>query len=453
MPKHEGLATVQKWIKGKETGASMASLAHMFIMSVGATLSTAPRYGSRYRDRWLSAFWKRPGCDLLAGAISTMVAKIVSTSWYIDGPLSLAMLYRDIFLHRSQFGAGWDEMLAPWVTSYIDQDFGGTIERHRTSIGDHDGPALGFAHLDESLCRLTGKPGHPIAYSSGDGKERKMHRSQVARIVDMASPQERYKGNGYCSVGRAITTALILCDIARYKRERLSDLPPAALLLLNNLTEVEWEDIMANYDARQRNEGNTTWRDIIVACGIDPEYPITAELFEFSRLPEHYNEKTCVEIAVYTFALALRFDARELWPVSAGPLGTSTETEIMHIKAKAKGPGIIYTAIERQLNSPFSIPQILHFRFDYRDDEEDMLSAQIAHQKIKNIRLMWETSPNRGDPLGIITTEQAQQLLIREGMVPPEILGLSPLPTTQVYDVRMYGPPARVYRDGRVLPL
>lgn len=456
MAKVDGAVTVQKERIAKSTSSLLTPAggsAYSFMMSVGASLTQAPAYGSPMRDVWLDKFWRSPGNDLLAGAISTLQAKIVAAGWYVDGPLVLAMAMKDMLLYKSNFGGGWDDMIAQWVEGILTRDAGGRCERLRASATDLDGPALGYAHIDESKCRNTGNPKYPVLYN--DGKDlRKIHQSQIMTITDMPSGQDRHKGMGFCSVSRAITTALILMDITKYKRERLSDLPPAGILLLNNLTGTEWEDLVLRYDSRQRNEGNVVWRDVMVACGIDPQYPISADLFELSKLPEHYDEKAATEIAIYTFALALRVDARELWPVSSGPLGTATEAEIQHKKAKAKGEGIIFAALERRLNGPLSLPSTVTFHFDYRDDEEDARAASIDSVRIANIRRMWETSPNRGDPEGIITTEEARKLLVLNGLIPPEIVGMV-METDRIYDVRSgeFGPPARVYNDGRVLPL
>lgn len=446
------------------TPAGHGQMAQTWIMSVGSTLSEAPEWWSKSRDEWLVNFWKKDGNDLLAGAVSTLVAKIAATDWYIEGPLELAEMYRHIILHNSDFGMGWDSWISKWVTSYLSRDMGGLTERLRSSAGDREGPALGFNHLDESKCYMTGDPEYPVMYCGE--KERKVHRSSVMRIVDMPSGKDTDMGYGMCGTSRAIATASILRDVVRYKRERLSDLPPAGILFINNMSEKMWEDLIAKYDARQRNEGNETWQDIMVAFGYDPEYPVGAELFALSELPEHYDEETSTNIAIFTFALAFRVDPREYWPVSAGPLGTATEAEIQHQKAKAKGEGIIFSAIEHQLNDPLSLPQSLTFKFDYRDDEEDMQAARIANQKISNIRKMWEPSSalGGGRPMldqsaedvqaggepneGMITTEQARMLLAREGLIPAEFVSGMTLDKERVYDTRAWGPRARVYRDG-----
>lgn len=425
-----------------------APIAHSWTLRVAATLEEAPSYWSMRRDNWMVDFVKRAGNDLLAGAMSTLVAKVVSTGFYIEGPLALAEMAMDMVLNQMGFGAGWDVEVSKWTQGFLNRDAGGVLENLRASATDHEGPSMGFAHLDESKCRPTKDPEYPIIYMNKKRGPIKMHRSQVTRLIDTSEPRDKYRGIGFCSVSRALATALILMDLVRYKRERLSDLPPAGILLLNNLTEAQWRDIITNYDARQHNQGNTTWRDIMVACGYDPSFPISAELFETSALPEHYDERVATEIAIYTFALAFRVDPREYWPVSAGPLGTATEASIQDKKAKAKGEGIIFSNIERLLNGPFGLPPLVKLRFDYRDDEEDMMAAEIAGRKIGNVRKMWEASPNAAELGGMIDRDEARAILVREGLVPPDVLGVS-VDIDRIYDTRAYGPWVRLYRDGR----
>ena len=239
-----------------KAGATVVG-APTWLLRLMAEEDGVPPYWSRYRDGWLREFVKRPGNDLLAGTIATVTAKVATTGWYLEGPERTANTYRRIMLQRSDFGAGWSTMVQPAVWDYLTQDPGGWIERIRQGKADRQGAAIGFAHLDNAKMHLTGDPENPARYIPADGEEVLLHRSQFIRIVDSPSPREELYGVGYCAVSRALTTARILMDIARYERERLSDLPPAGLLLLNNLSRVQWEDLEAQYDVRQRQRVRT----------------------------------------------------------------------------------------------------------------------------------------------------------------------------------------------------
>lgn len=471
MPSTEFGFTVQE-LRDSGNGGSVATTtasalsSQTFLMHLMANVEQAPPYWSRRRDEWMVSFVTQLGNDLLAGAMSTLIAKVATTNFYIEGPMSLAIAWIKILRDRIGFEEGWTPQVSKWVRGYLNRDAGGLMENLRSGPQDLEGPSMGWAHLDESLCTPTRDKEYPVVYHHPERGPIKMHKSQVSRMVDTPDGRDKFAGVGFCSVSRSIATALILMDIVRYKRERLSDLPPAAILLLNNLTDVQWQDIISNYDTRQHNQGNTTWRDVLVACGYDPAFPISAELFELSSLPEHYDDKVATEVAIYTFALAFRVDPREYWPVSAGPLGTATEATIQHKKAKAKGEGIIFSYIERILNGPYGLPEVLKFKFDYREDEDDEMQARIVGERISNVRKLWEASPNQpktpeGAPFGsidtggMISTDEARSLLLRWDCIPPDVLGMS-VDIDRVYDIkswtRTFGPWSRVYLDGRVVP-
>jgi len=260
---------------------------------------------------------------------------------------------------------------------------------------------------------------------------------------------------GYCAVSRAITTARILMDIARYERERLSDLPPAGILIVNNMSKEQWKDVEKGYELRQRQQGNKVWRDILVAVGLDPTLPVSVELVSFSQLPEHFDRRTMTEISIYSFALAFRIDPREIWPVSSGTLGTATEAEIMHVKARAKGPGLMLTDIERGFNDGYSLPPSITFHFDFQDTDEDRQSAEIANLKAEFITTL--TQPDiTGESL--VSKEEGRQWLVREGLFEENDL-ITFQDETRAEDMAEaksrvdMGPRARVFRDGRVLRL
>ncbi|MBD3387442.1 MAG: hypothetical protein GF414_00700 [Candidatus Altiarchaeales archaeon] len=443
---------------------SNPSMARLLQLTIHAQMKKAPSYWSKARDEWLVDFVKEPGNDLLAGAVSTVTAKIVANPWYVEGPLELARFARNQLLYWSNFHGGWDQFIGPWVQGFLNRDAGGVAELIRSSPTDLEGPALGYAHLDESKLYPTGDPEYPFKYRRDpQSKEDKggmvpVHRNQMMRIVDMPSGKDADKGVGFCSVSRCLTTALTLMDVVKYKRERLSDLPPAGLLLLNNMGEREWDDLTANYNAEQYNRGNEVWRRVMVAFGIDPAYPLQAELVPFSELPEHFDDKAFIEMTVYSFALGFREDPRDFWPVSSGPLGTATEAEIQARSARLKGEGIICAAIERQLNRAEGMPEGVVFHFDFQDDQQDMLEAELHDMRSQTIRRFWEPPTGSESNDGIITTEEARQWAVRERIIPWDVLQ-EPIEIDRLYDTKGrpkfegFGPTVRYYQNGACISL
>ena len=429
-------------------------------LTVGATAECIPKYWSKQRDAWLREFVLKPGNDLLAGTMATVVAKVASTGFRIEGPERTANASRRMLLEQADFGGGWDPLVEKLAWDYLSQDQGAFMERIRLG---REGAAIGFAHFDSQRITLTGDPRFPAIYMDRGTQDKgpephTLHHSQAAHLVDSPSTRETMNDVGFCAVSRACMTAQILMSIAAYERERLSDLPPAGLLMINNLSRDQWEDLQKQYDARQRQQGNVVWRDVMVAFGLDPAIPLQAELFSFSRLPDAFDKKTATEIAIYSFALAFREDPRELWPVSSGPLGTATEANIQHMKARAKGTGMILTEIERAMNDGLSLPASVTFRFDFQDTEEDEQAATIANLKADYITKLWKPDPVLG--AGIISSEEARHWLVAQGLFEEDDLQTMQEENlaTDVEEAKSLaridmGPRVRAYSDGRTVQL
>jgi hypothetical protein len=455
--------SVQTRPSGDEGGLAASDFFSTWLQ-VLSDADEAPPYWSRRRDQWLRDFATAPGNDLLAGTISTVLAKVATTGWYLEGPERTANLYRQMLLERSDFGGGWSQLVQKAVADYLTQDAGGWIERIRLNSRAQDGAAIGFAHLDNERMQIHGDPEYPASYSplTGDTEPVLMHRSQVIHIVDNPSPQENRYNVGFCALSRALATARILMDITRYERERLSDLPPAGLLMINNLSKNQWQDLVTQYDTRQQQRGNQVWRQVMIAFGLDPAVPMSAEMFSFSTLPEHFDRATMTEIAIYSFALAFRIDPREIWPVSAGSLGTATEANVQHVKARGKGAGMLLSEIERHLNDGLSLPPSITFEFDYQDTEEDEQQARIAQMKAEYIRTLAEPFAARGgvvEEAAIITREEARAWLVREGLFDEEDL-MTMDDEGRATDTEMakalsvdMGPRVRAYSSGRTVHL
>jgi hypothetical protein len=393
------------------------------VLRVGIGNENAePSYWSQYRDAWLRKFLQRPGNDLLLGTISTIASRVATSKWFLEGPERTVNVYQKILSQRCGFNAGWTPDVTMGAIDFLTQDKGWTWERIRRGRADRRGGVIGLAHMDSASIEVWTDPEYPVRWYDEvfDPRTKKpsvqMHRSQVIRIIDLPSPNRNLRGVGLCGLSRAITTSQILASIAKYEKEKLSDLPPAGLLLLNNMSQKQFQDIKKKYDTRQENEGNTTWRDIMILFGLNPAVPLQAEFIHFSEMPEHFDKRTVTEIAMYSFALAFNTDPREIWPVSAGTLGTATEANIQHMKAKAKGHGLILALIERGINDGLTLPPTLEFKFDYQDVEEDERAARIQKLKAQTISILAGTYKEVGGATAIITQKQAQQWLIKEGI-------------------------------------
>jgi hypothetical protein len=384
-------------------------------MSFFSTDPIAPGWDAQDRDAWLRGFWHDFGNDLIAAAVATCVAKIQTQNWTLSGPKRATLYYHRALREDSDFGRGWSTLIARGVTDYYTQDNGWFIERQRSSAKDFEGAAMGFAHLDSARMIATGNPEYPYYYWDVSGEYHLLHKSQMIRIVDMPTPvtSRNSPDKGFCALSRTLSTAMVLTLIAAMKREKLSDLPPSAIAIFNNISKKQFENSLSLHGIEQRDKGNMVWRNVMPMFGIDPAHPASMSFQSLREVWDNFDEMTAMNVAVYSIAAGFRIDPREIWPASSGPLGTGKEAEIQHEKAKSKSHGLIFTEIERHLNHRFSLPEDVTFKFELQDSEESQLTAAIESTQIGNIKAMQDAGA------GLTPAEVRFLLSKKYGILPP----------------------------------
>jgi hypothetical protein len=381
----------------------------MFWFSRDLDGSEISPWWSEQRDKDLIQFTMKEGNDILQGAISSMVKKFRAMNWALSGPEKTIARYQRV-LAESDFGQGWEVLIGKTVETYLRQDKGTVLEL----IGSGDpstplvSPVLGVATLDSQFCQLTGDLTFPVIFHNAKGNtSHKIHATRMVHIVDMPSPNELMNNIGFCAVSRVIASSSVLLKLARYKNEKLDDLPEAGLLIFNNILPDKWDDARANYQRQRRRLGQQFWANVMTFFSLDPAQAASADFINFSNLPDNFNEKESIDTYINILSLAFGVDVREFWPMSAGPLGTAQETTVQAQKAKGKGIGDIISTIERAINWSI-LPRSVTFAFDFQDDEEDKLRAEIEDIKTNTIMSMWRPDAITGSP---VTSMEIRQML------------------------------------------
>lgn len=380
-----------------------------------------PGWDSRDSDSWLRSFWPKFGNDILQAVLAVSVAKVQTQNWLIEGPEKLARQYRGILREDADFGRGWSSLIARGVQDYYTQNNGWFQENQRSSLTDYTSPVLGIAHLDSARMRPTGNYEYPYTYNDVDGAFHLLHQSQITRIVDLPSPVtgKYHHQRGFCALSRALSTAIVLSLLVTMKREKLSDLPPSAIAILNNISQKQFLNALTLHSTQEDQKGNFVWRSLLPLFGIDPAHPADLKFISLREVWEGFDEMTAYNIAVYSFAAAWRIDPREFWPVSAGPLGTGKEAEIQHEKAKAKSYGLLLTEIERALNRDIILPKGVSFRFVLQDSDEEQQRAQIHSLQIANIKTMQDAGAS-------LTAAEVRWLLAKQYRIIPQAMAEVP---------------------------
>jgi len=256
---------------------------------------------------------------------------------------------------------------------------------------------------------------------------------------------------GFCAVSRVIGSSQILLKVNTYKNEKLDDLPEAGLLLLNNILPEKWNDATAEYSRERRRLNQQHWTSIMSFFGVDPAQPATADFISFSTLPDSFNELETTNLYANIVALSFGVDVREFWPISGGALGSATETQVMHQKARGKGVGDIIAALERAINWKV-LPPSVTFSFDFKDDEEDLLTAQIDKTRTDTIMSMWKPgNASQGEITPVTAVEIRQMLADNVSYFDDDFLIVDITVETEATDeelAKLFGPLVSIDRQG-----
>ena len=445
--------SIQRRALPKDSGNSIASMfpsSFSFGHHDHYHHSLLPDWWSESRDLSLRHFWMRQNNDILQGAISSMVKKFKAMNWLIEGPQRVVNRYQKV-LTTAEFWQGWGFWLGKILTDYLTQDKGAFSEL--IGAGDPNGPiigpVLGVAHLDAAHCTLTGDIEFPVIFHNPkEEHSHRLHTTRVAHFVDMPSPIEQMNNTGFCAVSRVIGSSEILLKVNKYKNEKLDDLPEAGLLIFNNVLPERWNDAKADYNRETRRLGQEHWRNVMTMFGLDPAQAATADLISFANLPEAFNELETTNIYLNIIALSFGVDTREFWPITGGALGTATESEVMHQKARGKGVGEIISMIERIINWKI-LPDSATFGFDFKDDQEDLLSADIDEKRTSTIMSMWQA-----DGFGPVRKEEIRQMLADNvSYFPDDFLEFDATEEEEATDneiSKRYGPLSKVDKYGNI---
>ena len=384
-------SSIYRWVK-------MADLEEPAYSSISTT-----------RDEWLRRFWHRE--SLLAGVTNSVVLLDANRGWTLTGGRNQVSRYLER-LHNLEDGKGWRTFLKKGRLSYCTTDLGFVGEKEVGSAGE----LISMYHVDPVRCQLTGMPAEPLEYMPLSGEKELWPRGSFIHVADMPSDDEAYNDLGFCATSRALELAKILVAIYQHDNEMLGSRMPKGVLLLKNIQQSQWDESMEMREANLDSVERKYYGGLQVIATGGP-YDADIVIRALSQLPANLDRRELVDQTMNGYALAHNRDAREFWPVSGGALGTGKETEVQHRKATEKGQFEFLNPLQEDLQRV--LPPTLDFQFEQRDDEGQLLLAEVADAWAKVAKLLYEAgAANEEGPL--LMREQSLRILADQNIIPAE---------------------------------
>jgi hypothetical protein len=364
----------------------------------------------RLLDLWYRAFAFRE--SHLTGVLNSVIAIDKNRGWTLTGGRNQVNKYTSI-LHQCDNGAGWREFIAWQAQSYYTTRAGYIAEVGMESDADN-APLRALWSVDPCRIRLTGNVDYPLRYFPRNGSVQDWLPRDYLRGASMGSTDESQFGYGFPAVARCIDLARIMVAVYQHDNEQLGARAPRGLLLLNGISQGQWDDAMKargeSLDGLEREYfGGVA---VLASSGVDE---VTANLVALSTLPRDFDTEKFTALMMYGFALSFGYDPREFWPVSSGTLGTATETDTQHRKATSKGDNDFSLSFQEQLQG--RLPATLQFEFNQRDVEGEQSDAalQLAQAQVITEINKWSIAGQN-----VLTAEQIMQLAAEAGVIPEE---------------------------------
>jgi hypothetical protein len=371
----------------------------------------------KQRDAQLREFWKKE--PLLASAVYSACIRNASFDWEIVNsdptkrPHKNTIQAVTTILRNSDRGLGWDEFIKKICVDLYTQDNGAFIEVIR-SRNDPSAPVLNIAHIDSYRCERTGNPKIPVIYTDRDGIEHKLRWYQVLTLEEFPSPEESVYGIQVCAVSRALKAAQIVRDINLYKHEKIGGRNAGALHVIGGVQQKSLDEVRARHEERLNNLGMMRYSSPMIFSSLDPTSQVSHVQVDLASLPDGYDEQTTFQWYIAQLAIAFGVDYQEFAPLpSSNNIGSSGQSEILHMKTRGKGPATIMSLIEHTLNYSGILPKIVKFQFKIQDMRAEAEKAKASFDRGKDRSVRIQSSE--------LDPEAAIQLALEAGDLPEHI--------------------------------
>ena len=390
----------------------MAGSVGNLIISVASAADTIMPWGMdpRTRDAQLRSFW--PTEPWFASALFNTAAQYVAFGYSLHGPPRTVRMYQDV-LNNLQSGQGWEAFMMPLLTDMWTQDNGAFAEVVRTDDSPN-APVITLNHLDSFRCIRTGKHETPVIYVDLHGRHHLLKWYQVIYMSEFPSPIEEARGIGVCALSRVLREAQIMRDVAVIKQERAGGRFTREIHLISGVQTRLIEDAIRQKQAAADSAGLLRYIEPLILGGIDPTARVSKETINLASIPEDYDPQKSTENYILLLSMAFGIDYQALAPLPGGGLGSGSQSKVLNMKSRAKGPALFMKRMERWFNFHGLLPRTVQLVFGEQDIAEQQEQTALRKERAleREIRIR----------SGEITTQIARQMAVDDGDLLPDYL-------------------------------
>lgn len=364
-----------------------------------------------YRDRWLRTYFKRE--PIWAGAVYSMVSRVQSLNYVMNGPEPSKEYLKDIFT-SADFGGGAKRLFGKSVQDALTQDNGIFWELVGSGNPEREllGPVQQINYLDPAQCWRTFDKEFPVIYVNPiTGTQHKLHWTRVHMDSNMPQPNELARGIGLSATSRLLQQLQLAVAMLQYRYEKVTGKQRRAILHGTGVNSKTLRNALTRIDALEDDDEIASYENLPIITTVKG---VELNLLALAGLPDNFDIMDETTLYVYICALVLGTDAREIWP-STSVGATKADATVQNMKARGKGIADLITMIENGIaRVQRTIDPELTGEFDDIDDEADYQTKLVQNQRVITLNTL------RVD--GIIDNQTVLAHVIHEGILNPDLV-------------------------------
>lgn len=331
-------------------------------------------WGAQYksRDKQLRQFITEE--PLFSSALAIVSSRNASFAWKLNGPPRTLTRMQNV-LESANGGKGWENLILKTSIDLYTQDSGAFWEIVR-SENTPNAPILTVNHLDAARCWHTQVPETPVIYQDRKGKFHLLDYWNVVPLAEMPAPVENLDGLQYCALTRFLLTLKIRKSVSVRDYERTNGRHAKSIQLVKGITTRQLRDAISEANSTADASGLLRYMDPVLVGSVDPKADVGHDTIELTEAPEDYKSDEFFKQYIAGLAMAFLTDYQELSPLPGGNLGTSTQSQILHLKNRGKGTGLFRRMITYAINF-LIMPQNCEFSFSDPDFEAEKAEAEV----------------------------------------------------------------------------
>lgn len=283
---------------------------------------------------------------------------------------------------------------------------------------------IGLVHLDSLRCRRTGDPDVPVIYYDLRGKPHEMRDYQIMTWVDMPDPSYPIEGIGHCAAERAYREIYKMSGIGTTINEKITGSGAHQIAIISGMSTKQVDDA-ARIARQQADAKGIQYVQGTIIIGVQGDLPPDIKTLQLRGLPENFDHKQELDIALLSYANAIGIVLTDLQPLSGQGLGTGVQTIIIEEKAAGRGLAARDKIITEMLNN-WVLPLGTSFYFSERDTRDEQAKAQVS--------LTREQTRNSMILNGTLLPTEAKQMAADADDIPEEFVTVDVTPGKRVSD-------------------